>query len=420
MRRLLVLAAALAACGAEPAEFTDEQVFLLDRMSPPQAPPANPTNAVADDPDAAHLGRYLFFDTGLSGSGEFSCATCHDPEQGFADGAQLGEAAGITGRHTPTVLNSAHSWFLFWDGRCDSQWCQALGPIEAGGEMAGSRMEVAHHVAADAELSEAYEALFGPLPDLDDARWPARALPTPDDPANPDHVAWTALDEADRDAVTQVFVNVGKAIAAYERQVVSGRAPFDDFVDAVLAGDVAAQDAYAPEARAGLGLFVGKARCSLCHFDTAFTNHQFANLGFEPRAWLEPLDAGRFGGINALRASPFNAAGPWSDAPDGQRAGRIDVLSNGDNQLGQFKVGGLRDIALSAPYMHGGQLETLEDVVTYYNELPEEPEVGHREEELIELELSDEEKGQLVAFLESLTGEPLAAELLGPPDSPLP
>jgi cytochrome c peroxidase len=418
MKRLLPLIL-LAACAAEP-EFTEDEQFLLGRMSPPPALEDDLTNAWADDADAAKLGRFLFYDAGLSPTGQFSCATCHEPEHGFAQNSALSLAAGETGRHTPTVLNSANNWFQFWDGRCDSQWCQAIGPIEDDKEMDSSRLFVAKRVHADAELKEAYEALFGAMPDFDDARWPDAARPIPDRPDDPEHVAWMALSEDDQDAVTEVMVGVAKAIAAYERQLMSGWSPFDDFVAALQADDAAAMDAYDVDARAGLKLFLGKANCTFCHFDAEFTNHQFANLGFEPREWLNPLDAGRFGGINALQASPFNAGGVWSDDPDGDRARRLGVLSNGDNQLGQFKVGGLRDIALSPPYMHGGQFDTLTDVVAFYNEAAEEPEVGHREEELLPLDLSDEEQAQLVAFLESLTGEALPAELTGPPDSPLP
>ena len=172
--------------------------------------PPDPTNRVADDPRAADLGRRLFFDTRLSANGRVACSTCHQPERDFQDGIALAVGVGTTARRTMPIAGMARSPFLFWDGRKDSLWAQALGPLESPVEHGGTRAQYAH-VVADHYRGE-YEAVFGPLPDL--SAVPASAGPVGDATAI---AAWAALSEAQRDAVTGVFVNIGKAIAAYER-----------------------------------------------------------------------------------------------------------------------------------------------------------------------------------------------------------
>ena len=139
-----------------------------------------------------------------------------------------------TPRHAPHLLNLAWSRWLYWDGRRDSLWSQALAPIETPGEHGFSRVEVVHVLADDAELRAQYEAVFGDLPDT--AGLPDRALPT-DDADDPGGAAWDAMSDEEQEAVNDAFANAGKAIAAYERLLVTGRAPFDDAVDALLAGE---------------------------------------------------------------------------------------------------------------------------------------------------------------------------------------
>src|SRR5687767_11093723 len=138
--------------------------------------PADPTNRVADDPAAVQLGQRLFFDTRLSSNGKVSCASCHLPEREFQDGTPLAKGVGTTDRRTMPVAGTAYSPFLFWDGRKDSQWAQALGPLESPVEHGGSRAQYAH-VIVDHYRAE-YERTFGPLPELDSI--PSAAGPVPD------------------------------------------------------------------------------------------------------------------------------------------------------------------------------------------------------------------------------------------------
>lgn len=397
----------------------DPWVALALQHSPLPAVPAEPTNAWADDPDAAWFGRWLFYDPRLSGSGAHSCATCHDPALGFGDGLALSQAAGTTTRHAPTLWNTAFNDWMFWDGRADSHWAQALKPIEDPAEQATSRLAVAHLVADDPLLRAAYERIFGALPDLSDrARFPAQGKPT-GDPDDPLDQAWAGMTEEDRHAVDLVFSHLGKAIAAYERQLVRGDAPFDRWVEGLQDGDPDKLGAISQEAVAGFELFRGEGNCHLCHAGPTMTNHAFHNVGL---AWVPGTrqdDLGRYEGITAVLEDPFNGQGAFSDDP-GAALYKLGYLVQGPEQLGQFKVPSLRNVALSAPYMHGGQLPTLTDVVRFYSELDQEPAWGFREELMVPLHWDEAQIASVVAFLESLTGAAPDPSLLGPPASPVP
>jgi cytochrome c peroxidase len=211
----------------------------------------------------------------------------------------------------------------------------------------------------------------------------------------------------DQVAVNTVFANIGKAIAAYERKIVSGESAFDRYV----AGDA---EALSPSAVRGFQVFVAS-DCTLCHSGPEFSDREFHNLALGDRDWLpEDPDYGRYAGIQRLWDDPFNGAGAFSDDPQAGE-NKIAWLAMTDEQIGQFETPSLRDVALTAPYMHGGHFETLEDVVEFYSSLDEEGGTGHREHILQPLDLSAGEKADLVAFLESLTGEPPSTEWMTAP-----
>jgi len=364
--------------------------------SPLGDPPPNPTNAFADDPAAAHLGRFLFFDPRLSGNGAISCATCHDPEQGFADGKQLSEGIGTGKRHAPTILNAAYQRWLFWDGRADSAWAQALGPIESPVEMGGDRARLAALVSADAELLGAYEAVFGPQAGL-------RSV----DPA----VASAAADK--------LLAATGKALEAYERRLVSIDSAFDRFAAALRSGDEAAQSLYPEAAKRGLALFIGRANCRLCHAGPAFSDGEFHNIGVPDLARAPQRDAGRYSGVEQVRKDPFNAAGVFSDDPQGKRASELAMLARNSSQWGEFRTPTLRNVARTAPYMHQGQFATLREVLHYYSTLEGTVPAGHHGEQVIRpLHLSDGEIEDLVAFLGTLNGTEVPLELRSAPTFP--
>lgn len=371
--------------------------------------PPDPSNAVADDRRAVSLGHKLFFDTRFSSNGQVSCATCHQPERAFVDGLPLGKGVGEMNRKTQTVIGVAYSPWLFWDGRKDSLWSQALAPLESAVEHGGTRTQFAHLIAQHYRAE--YEAIFGPLPALSDAgRFPANAAPVADPAAA---AAWQGMSAADRQAVNRVFANLGKAIAAYERKLLPGPSRFDAYVEAALRNDAQGMGkALSRSEEAGLRVFIGRARCTECHNGPLFTNNDFHNTGVPPRQGLPP-DEGRAVGAPQVLADEFNCLGPYSDAPPEQCTALRFMVASGPRLVGAFKPPTLRNVAQTAPYMHAGQFATLEDVLVHYNN-PRKAALGVSELHLIYL--TGQELKDLAAFLRALDS-PVAAPpaLLQPP-----
>lgn len=381
--------------------FSDNEWAVIERLSPlPNKPPPNPANRFADNPDAAQLGQMFFFDARFSKEGTVSCATCHSPFHGFADveATSLGNRRGT--RNAPTVLNAAYNEWQFWDGRADTLWAQALFALEGEDEQAGTRLQYAHlvhrHYQAD------YEAIFGPLPNLEDAR----RFPPDGKTGDP---TFDNMSEADRIAINTVFANIGKAIEAYERLLISGNAPFDRYV----AGD---EEAITLEAKRGLKVFIGKGVCVLCHGTPHFRDNDFHNLGI-PQDGL-PEDIGRFQGIAELLADPFNSASIYSDSR-ADAAQMLKLLEPRLEHQGEFKTPTLRNVALTAPYFHTGEFPTLASVIEFNNAGGSTNEFDGRQAVAVEpLHLTEQEKKDLVEFLETLTGEPPPAHLLMKPKLP--
>ena len=346
--------------------------------------PEVPANAVADDPRAARFGFELFFDARLSANGEISCAFCHQPERLFTDSLPIARGVSLAKRHTMSIVGAAYSPWQFWDGRKDSLWSQALGPLEDPLEHGGDRLQFARLIAADEKYREQYEALFGPLPDIP---------------------ATDTLTEENQRAVNRVFANMGKSIAAYERKLLHGEARFDRYVQAVLEGDQQGQqDALGEDEVAGLRLFIGAAQCINCHNGPLFTNNEFHNNGVLPAPGTVPA-LGRVSAVRVARADPFNCLGEYSD--DAERdCAELRFTRTGDDLIGTQKTPSLRNVAETAPYMHAGQMHTLADILELYNRAPLAL-IGHNEAK--PLNLSGRELGQLEAFLHSLSG-PVAAD----------
>ena len=422
----LVIAAACAERDRGPVEtavsFTDDQVRRILAMSPLPPLPEDPTNRFADDPAAARLGQALFFDLRLSADGAVSCATCHDPANGFTDGRQLAMGQSLGDRHTPTLWNVAHHRWLTWDGRADSLWMQALDPIEDPREMGTTRGKVARVIADDPELLEAYEAAFGAMDRaaLDgrpvDVR-PARGREAQSGPAAPAAVrAWAALENGQREAIDRVFVHAGKAMAAYQRKLVRGASPFDRFVEGLREQDQDKVESLPAEAQRGLELFLGRANCVLCHSGPNFSDGEFHNNALPTIHGGEARDPGRFDGARVVASSPFNAAGPHSDQPDGPAALRVRQLRQSSESWGEFRTPSLRNLGRRAPFMHQGQLPDLAAVIEFYSELTGATGRGHHQEQVLApLRLSVSEKADLEAFLLALEGEGAPQDLLSPP-----
>jgi cytochrome c peroxidase len=402
-------------------QFTDEERETLEAYRLPAKAPNDPSNKYADEARAAVLGKKFFFDTRFSGSlrlpndgvsngslgsagdsGRVACYSCHDPANGGTDhrsrpvATSLG--AGYTGRNAPSVINAAYAdvasgGWQFWDGRKDSQWSQALGPTESPVEHNGTRLAFAHVI--DDHYRTEYEAVFGQLPDLaDTGRFPSDG--------KPGDVAFDSMAPADRDAINRVFANFGKAIAAYERRLVSPSFEPSPF-DRTLAGDVAAMT---PAAVRGAKLFIGKAACDECHRGATFTDFKFHNIGCPQEGdYVMVTDVGRRGGIESVKADIYNRAGVYSDRIDETH---LTGLAVADADLGAFKTASLRNLPKTAPYMHDGVYTDLWEVVNHYNFGGATGAYsGTKEVTIAPLLLDDREVGDLVEFLKSLDDGPV-------------
>jgi cytochrome c peroxidase len=398
------------------AGFSAEQLEHILELSPLPPPPSDPTNRAFESAAAARLGHALFYDERLSGPGTVSCATCHDPEKGWTDGRPLAEAVAHLPRHTMTLWNVAYGRWFFWDGRKDTLWSQALAPLEDPREHATTRLHVAHTLASDPGYARAYAEAFGALPDISDlTRFPADGRPMPKEPEHPHAIAWESMTPEDQETVNRIFADVGKAIAAFERSIVSRGAPFDTFVEGLRTGDPAKQAALDENARRGLGLFLGKARCHLCHDGPNFTDLEFHDNRVPISE--EGSDLGRLLGIRMLKDDPFNCCGAYTD--DGGESGRTKLTFPDAHGTRQFKTPTLRNVARTAPYMREGQIATLAEVVEFYSTMEGASPEGLEGERLMQpLHLTEQEKRDLVAFLESLTDENLPAELRQAPPTP--
>lgn len=315
----------------------DERLFANGPLGVVPVPADNPMDAAK-----VELGKQLYFDKRLSKDGTVSCATCHRPDHGWADTTPVSLGIGNQkgGRNAPTVLNSAYWPLQFWDGRAKSLEEQALGPIQNPVEMGMTMVEALGRIRAIPGYVEQFQRIFGTEPTEE---------------------------------------GIAKAIAAFERTVISTNSPYDRY----LRGDHKAMSAAAVR---GMNLFNGKAHCTPCHSGPNFTDGQFHNLG-----------AGY-------------ANGKFADV------GRYGVTKD-PKDLGAFKTPGLRSVAENGPYLHDGSEKTLADVVEFYDRggVPN----PNLDPLILPLHLTAREKADLVAFLEALSGEPVkVAEPQLPPSNP--
>jgi cytochrome c peroxidase len=420
IKRAFVASVALAVLPAAACELdtlTADERAHLQSMALTTLPPS-PSNTFADNLEAAQLGQQFFFDHRFSGElmessaelGEVgavekvACATCHDPGHGGADPRPLGGTslgAAWTKRNTPTVVNAAYLSWIMWDGRRDSLWSQALGPIEGVNEHNTSRLQVVRTIYD--KYREPYERLFGAMPAMDDlSRFPAAG--------KPGMAAFDNMAPADKVAVNRVFANFGKAIEAYERRLVDKSSKFDRFLSGA--------EPLTPEQLRGAKLFVGKAACNECHSGPMMADGKFHNHGVPQHGVKIPAtDKGRFDGIAKLLADEFNSAGMYSDM---NRSDRWSGLKPVDADLGAFKTPTLRNVGKTGPFMHTGGFANLWDVVNWYNQAAgTDGFAGTREAaSLVPLVLTNQEMSDLVEFLKTLDGDPLPETLTKAPALP--
>lgn len=381
----------------------DLDVLASLRLSQVPPTPKDPSNSVELFPAAVDLGRRLFSDVRFSRNQAVSCASCHDPEKQFQDGLPVSHGVGEGVRRAMPVVGVSHSPWLFWDGRKDSLWAQALGPLEDAVEHGGNRTRYVHlmrtHYRAD------YEAIFQPMPDLSRISQDAGPAGTPDE-----KLAWASMTAKEREDVTRVFANMGKAIAAYEKTLTYGEAPFDRYVEGTIAKVPAAQQALTPQEVNGLRIFVGKGQCVSCHTGPLFTDQHFHNTGVPPRDPAKP-DNGRAAAIDKVQKDEFNCLGPFSDAKPDQCQELRFITTDKTSMDGAFKTPSLRNVALRPPYMHAGQFASIEQVIDHYINAPT-AKLGHSElsqgtsghSERQPIRLSKQEVHDLASFLWTLSG----------------
>ncbi len=333
-----------------------------------RAPSVTADDGVADD--QAILGQLLFWEKRLSRTGGRSCASCHNPRHGWSDGRTLPRGRGL--RHTPTLWNVASNEWFFWDGRADSLAAQALDPIESVLELRGHRDAVAKLMTADQNLRTSYERAFGRAPVLHEGS------------------ASYASD------IDRVFANVGRALAAFERRIVSTNSPFDRFAEG-FARDEGPPADFSLAAQQGLKLFIGRAGCIRCHKGPSFSDGEFHNTGLASAE--EERSFGGVSGETGTRSSPAVQALSRHSPDERER------LARGRRTRGEFKTPTLRNIAETGPYMHDGRFATLREVLTYYSTLSDASFDQFGVKPPIQpLHLSEGELDDLVEFLKSLTG----------------
>ncbi|MFK7817056.1 MAG: cytochrome-c peroxidase [Gammaproteobacteria bacterium] len=379
-------------------DWSADEIKILESLSINKLLPlpSDISNNVANNALAAEFGKQLFFDERLSHNAKISCATCHVPEKFFTDGLTTAAGAQAGVRNTPTIVGTAYSPWQFWDGRSDSQWSQALSPLENSIEHAGTRTQYAHLIYADKRYRTQYENLFGEMPNISNKkRFPVHAAPVENVKFND---AWTSMQSEDKKAITIIFVNLAKSIAAYERLLQPAASRFDQYIEQVKNNNSGDQYLNNHEI-SGLKLFIGKAQCIQCHNGPLLTNNEFHNTGVLSAPRQLP-SLGRSNGARIVLADPFNCQGEFSNAQNGQ-CGNLRFIKIGDELIAAHKVPTLRNVADTAPYMHAGQLATLEEVINHYNQAPVAM-VGHNE--IKPLKLSGKEKKQLHLFLLSLSG----------------
>lgn len=351
--------------------FTSSEAARILQLGPwPMAWAPDPSNRVSGRPEAVAFGRLLFFEKRLSGTGTAACATCHVPEQLFTDGRIRGQGFVELDRNTPSLVNVRLNRWFGWDGAADSLWSQSLRPILDKREMRSSPDQVGTLLRGDAVLAAAYETVFG-------------APPVDDDTAT---------------------VNVGKALAAFQETLTSGRTSFDEFRDALERGDTRAAGRYPIDAQRGLRIFVGRGNCVVCHLGPNFSNGEFGDIGMPFFAAPGRVDPGRYEGIRKLQVSRVNLLGKYNDDPARAPGTGTRHVTLQHRNWGEFRVPSLRNLVHTAPYMHAGRLADLAGVVRHYSELNEERLHADGERILRPLRLSAEEAGDLVRFLRTLSG----------------
>jgi cytochrome c peroxidase len=410
--------------------FTSEEFEIIKQFHLVNGPPPNSTNKYADDDMAAAFGQQLFFEKTYAGklafgdpvlgpmgtNGQVACASCHDVSHFWTDTRSKPNNMSLgvkwTTRNAPTLVNVAYYTWHSWGGKEDTLWYQGANGCESAVNFGGNRLQYAHMIYAKyrTQYAAAFQTQLDPALDPttgDLNRFPLNAAPGT--AGTPLDTAWKGMTPGDQDIVNTIMANVGKAIEAYERKLVSRNAPIDKYIEGNYAALTSAQ-------KRGLALFIGKAACVDCHSGPLMTDNGFHNTGVPQAGINTPIsDNGRFDDLAKTLTNSFTGAGKYSDD---QVSGTAKIMNAApmmkvtDDMKGMFRTGMLRQIEMTGPYMHTGSLETLEDVMRFYNWGGGDANFsGIKSPSMVPLLLTDGEQADLVAFLHALTGDAPSSDL---------
>jgi cytochrome c peroxidase len=351
----------------------------------------------------AILGRRLFFDSRVSRSGKISCASCHQPGKAWTDNLKTPIAIDTGSRNTPSIYNLAANRWFFWDGRADALWSQALHPIENPHEMGNHRINVLKLVFNDNELDSLYRNAF-------DDRASRFILDLGNDLFLDQEKAdslFATMSEAQKYMVNLSFSNIGKAIAEFEKSLISLNSKFDLFLADSKSNEIRTTVFNAKEIQ-GLQIFLGKGNCSLCHSGPNLSDGEFHYIRLKQNPL--GLDSGRLGGIQNLKKSEWSSIGQFSNQDNSSLT--KNLKESPLTTWGSFKTPSLRNVSLTAPYMHDGRFNTLKEVIDHYSELSVAgPENRYGESIIKPLRLTEYEKMCLISFLLTLEDNKIGEEL---------
>jgi cytochrome c peroxidase len=445
VRRVLLVSLLLSACATQDDAdvlFSDTERAIIKTLVY-KAPDGEASNQYVNNAAAAALGQKFFWDPQFSGGivvqgnrgasyavnapKQISCATCHAPSFGWADNTSIPNNVSLgtnfTNRNSPTVLNTSFNTYSTWTGSTDSVWAVMRPAIEGPATQNFSRVGVAYIICQNAVYRNTgtvnYESIFGTantasicgtidstlcVTNTTTCTGTGSCVPTVG--SNWGRAYYDCMNTTNKGHVDTIFANFGKAIGAYEHQLVSKNSAFDQWAEGNESAMTASQ-------KRGLKIFIGKGNCVRCHSGPNFSDGSFHNLGVpQVGGALGVMDDGRYTGIADLTTganSTFNNNSSFNATPS---VNRVSGLSRTDADIGKFKTPTLRSVNKTPPYFHNGTFNSLWDVVNFYNfagnagNFP-----GTKDPILTTRRMTNEEMEDLVNFLKALEGEPLPTSL---------
>ena len=351
--------------------FSDGEKTLVKAFTPwPLKVPADPGNEFSGKQWAEILGANLFNDPTLSADQSISCASCHQSNLGLAENSAVAIAGAKPHvRNTQGLLNVGYQRWFGWDGGADSLWSASLRPMLSDIEMASDIETLALRLRRASYVTTVLQD---------------------------NHIDTASLDDE------SLVVLVSKFMGAYMRTLVSGETSFDRFVALLLSGRED-QSTYSLSAQRGMKTFFGEGNCFVCHFGPNFSNGEFHDIGRPFFTAVGQVDPGRFVGIQRIKSDRYSLEGEYNGTKNETEVLKTRTVNSSQDNFGQWRTPSLRNLSLTAPYMHDGSLETLRDVVDYYADI--DPARLHTKGEAIlkPFEWSESERNDLVEFLRSLS-----------------